>query len=113
MTARVDIAQAPGTVQTASGFIDLGATVAEFMEANIYIDVTAVAGTTPSLTLTYQCSALGSIFIDHTSGAAITAVGKQLLKIPANLGNFGRLAWAITGTAPSFTFSVAVGLKRP
>lgn len=98
--------------KTASGTVDIGAVPAGFIEMNAYIAVTAVAGTTPSMTVTYQCSHDGVTFFDHTAGSAITAAANQLIKLPANIGKYGRISYAISGTTPSFTFSVVVEAKR-
>lgn len=98
--------------RTVSGTADLGALPGDFVEMNIYIAVTAVAGTSPSMTVTYQCSHDGTTWFDHTSGAAITAAANQVIKIPANLGKYGRLSYAISGTSPSLTFSVVAEAKR-
>lgn len=102
----------PSAARTVSGIVDLGALPGGFAEMNIYIDVTAAAGTSPSLIVTYQCSAGGFAFYDHTAGVAITAVGRQLLKLPNNIGNYGRIIYDITGTTPSFTFAVVAEAKR-
>ncbi len=99
-------------VLTASGAQDVGAMPAEYMEALVYVDVTAASGTSPSLTLTYQVSHNGTDWFDHTAGAAITAVAKQLIKIPSNAGRYARIKYDITGTSPSFTLSVVVEGKR-
>lgn len=103
----------PSAARTVSGAQDLGALPGEQMEMLIYLDVTAVAGTTPSMTVTYQSSPDNVNFWDNTAGVAITAAGKQLIKVPATTGKFGRLSYAITGTTPSFTFSAVVEAKRP
>lgn len=99
--------------RTTSGTADMGAVPAEYMELLAYIDVTAVTGTSPSMTVTYQCSHNGTDWFDHTAGAAITAVGKQLIKVAATTGRYGRLSYSISGTSPSFTFSAVVEGKRP
>lgn len=98
--------------RTASGTADLGALPGDFIEVNVYIAVTAVAGTSPSMTVTYQCSHDGVDWYDHTAGAAITAATNQLIKITANAGKHGRLSYAISGTSPSFTFSAVAEGKR-
>ena len=113
MTATVTVTALASAALTVTGTVDLGTIAGEAMELNVYIDVTVVTGTTPSMTVTYQSSPDGVNFWDHTAGAAITAVGKQLIKIASNAGKYGRLAYAITGTTPSFTFSAIVGTKRP
>ena len=110
-TSRV-IAVLPSAAQTITGVVALGALPGEYQELTAYIDVTAVAGTTPSMVVTYQISPDNVAFYDHTAGVAITAAGRQSIRIPANIGVFGRLSYAITGTAPSFTFSASVEVKR-
>ncbi|OYY34778.1 MAG: hypothetical protein B7X65_13655 [Polaromonas sp. 39-63-25] len=64
------------------------------------------------MTVTYQSSPDGVTFFDNTAGAAITAVGKQLIKVPSTIGGYGRLSYAISGTTPSFTFSAVAEYKR-
>lgn len=98
--------------RTVTGTADLGAMPGGFIEMNIYAAVTAVSGTSPSMTVTYQCSHDGVTWFDHTAGAAITTATNQLIKIPANSGKYGRISYAISGTSPSFTFSVVVEAKR-
>jgi hypothetical protein len=102
----------PSMTKTASGIQDLGSIPGEQEELLVYIEVTAVSGTSPGLTMTYQCSSDGVSFWDHTAGAPIQAAGKQLLKVPDTIGKFGRLSYAITGVAPSFTFSAIAEAKR-
>lgn len=98
--------------RTAGGTVDLGSMPGGFIEMMIYIDATVVTGTTPSMIVTYQCSHDGVTFFDHTAGAAITVAGKQLIRLANTIGKFGRLSYAMTGTAPNFTFSANVGVKR-
>lgn len=99
--------------RTVSGTADTGADPNEYTEAVIYIEVTAVAGTSPTMTVTYQSSPDGVTFYDHTAGASIIAVGKQRIALTNTIGKFGRLSYVIGGTAPSFTFSAISEFKRP
>ena len=98
--------------RTVTGTADVGAIPAGHHELSVYLDVTVVSGTTPSMTVTYQSSPDGVTFYDRTAGAAITAAGKQLITVPANIGRFGRISYAVSGTTPSFTFSAVVEAKR-
>lgn len=98
--------------QTASGTASIGLLPDSYVELNIYVAVTAVSGTSPSMTVTYQCSPDGATWYDHTSGAAITAATNQVIKIASNAGKYGRLSYAISGTSPSFTFSAVAEAKR-
>src|SRR5882762_1224772 len=70
---------------------------AEFREANVLLDITAVSGTTPSLTITVETSADGSSWFPHTVFSAKTATGKDIQKL-ANLGSYLRVSYAISGT---------------
>ena len=73
-----------------------------------YVIVTAVSGTTPSMTVTLQDSPDGTNFASTGAAtAAITGIG--VYRIAAqNLGAFIQASSAITGTTPSFTYSIVV-----
>ena len=111
----------PSAAYTASASnitpVDLGAYASGLM----VINVTAVSGTTPSLTVNFQTcySAPGSgtapaaaNCVTHTASAAITATGVYLIKPLANFARWNNVSYTITGTTPSFTFS-AVGYFKP
>ncbi len=75
----------------------------------VHLDITAVSGTSPSMTLTVQDSPDGSVWANHTAFAAKTAVGQDVLRLD-KLSRYVRAKVAISGTTPSFTFSLqAVG----
>jgi hypothetical protein len=76
--------------------------------ARLSLDVTAASGTSPSMTVTIEHSADGTTWVAHPQGAftAVTASGSQR-KVLSGLDRFVRAVWTITGTTPSFTFSVA------
>lgn len=70
--------------------------------------VTAASGTTPSLVLSLEWSHNGTTWAAGQPVAAmdaIVATGNQIRSFDV-LGEFYRVVWAITGTTPSFTFSV-------
>lgn len=77
---------------------------------HLLLGVTAVSGTTPSMTVTIEWSHDGVNFapLEGTPDGftAVTATGAKLKSIPIR-GPFFRLVWAITGTTPSFTFAVS------
>jgi hypothetical protein len=71
------------------------------------LNVTAVSGTTPSMTATLEGSVDGTVFFTLATGIALTAVNKQVLTmVDTAVPPYLRVAWAITGTTPSFTFTV-------
>lgn len=95
-------------VRTTSG--NSGPLTVGYSPLNIEIEVTAVSGTTPSMTLAVQWSVDGVNFapVDSTPDqfAAITTTGNELKQVVVK-GPFMQLVWTITGTTPSFTFSVS------
>jgi len=109
MAARA-ITLLPSAARTTSGASDGSSAAAEFREANVLLDITAVSGTTPSLTVTVETSADGSSWFTHTAFAAKTAAGKDIQKL-GNVGGY-LVSYIISGTTPSFTFSVVVDGKR-
>jgi hypothetical protein len=71
------------------------------------LDVTAASGTTPSLTVVIEESANGSTgWATKASFTARTTTGSQIIALPRLNHAFLRATWTISGTTPSFTFSV-------
>jgi len=112
MTQLRNVTVLPSAARTTTGTTDLGASASEFDSVDLFIDVTAVAGTGPTLAFTYQASVDGVNFYDIATGASITAVGRQVLNVPNRLGSVGRLSFAVGGTTPSLTFSVIAQYRR-
>ena len=77
----------------------------------IQANVTAVSGTTPTLTLTLQDSVDGgSTWNTHTTVLnAVAATGVTVARVnmvATPIAEMYRFAWTIGGTTPSFTFQV-------
>lgn len=72
-----------------------------------YLRVSAVSGTSPSMTVKLQDSPDGASnnWYDIPSGAftAVTAAGQWRLAVNGPIGEFVRAVATITGTNPSFT----------
>jgi hypothetical protein len=99
---------ATSAARTASGN---GTAVSTGLEAAqvAKLDVTAVSGTTPSLTVVIEESANGSTgWATKASFTARTTAGSQIIALPRLNHGFLRATWTISGTTPSFTFSVQV-----
>lgn len=96
----------------------------DFVRGAVFlVDVTAVSGTTPTMTVRVQYTVDGVTWHDldtaNAQTASITATGKHVFTVypgttaAANsvanrpLPSRHRLAWTIGGTTPSFTFSTA------
>lgn len=98
--------------RTATASSELDHTVENFDEATLCVDVTAASGTSPTLAISYEISPdNGTTWFTHTTGATLTATGKQVIQLTA-LGRSSRVTATIGGTTPSFTFSVKLVCKR-
>lgn len=100
----------PSAARTTSGASD-ALYVENADKVSFLVDVTAVSGTTPSMTLTVEWSHDGTTWFPadpvDSLGAAITAAAKRVRTLDSK-GRFCRVVWEITGTTPSFTFAVHV-----
>lgn len=74
---------------------------------DIFIDATAVSGTTPSMTVTVEWSNDNTNWFGADTPDTFTAItaAKKVVKEFASKGQYFRLNFAITGTTPSFTFA--------
>ncbi|OSZ58668.1 hypothetical protein OQI_20390 [Streptomyces pharetrae CZA14] len=114
---RGQFAHPPGTARTATGTgtaLNLGAVTAG-KRLHAVLHVLSAAGTTPSLTARVE-SAPDNTFAAPTTRltfAAATAAGGQALRTTgtAITDSWWRIAWTITGTAPSFLFVAALGIQ--
>lgn len=111
------------SARTASG---VGTTATNFNArgALIFINVTGVTGTSPTMTVRLQVAIDGTNFVDYDTTnlqtVSITGVSTHILRVypgiatTANSALNGvlprtwRLAWTIGGTTPSFTFTTTV-----
>lgn len=74
---------------------------------SVMVDVTAVSGTTPSMTVNVEWSPdnVNWFAADPADAfSAITAAGKKVKQFTVK-GLYARLNYVISGTTPSFTFS--------
>lgn len=116
------VAAEASSAKTASGN---GTTQTNFNARGVFlwVNVTAVTGTTPTLTVRLQWSPDGGttwLDVDTTNAqtASITATGTATLRVYPGIATAAnaalnqplprtwRLAWTIGGTTPSFTFAV-------
>lgn len=95
---------APSVARTANGQSE-PLDVSEYLEAQVLLDITAVAGTSPTFDLVIEASHDKASWVTHTAFAQKTGAGKDL-KTLSNLGRFLRARWTLGGTTPSFTCSV-------
>lgn len=70
------------------------------------LDVTAAAGTAPSLTVLVEDTLDGSTFNTIGTFTAKIAAGREVINITSPFTEWLRVGWTVAGTTPSFTFSV-------
>ncbi len=75
------------------------------------IDVTALAGVGPSLSVRLERKGTDGVYYPVWTGAAVTAVGKQSVSLgagltPLVLGDRVRLVTTVVGTSVTFSMSV-------
>lgn len=73
-----------------------------------HLHITAVSGTTPSLTAVVQHSSNGSTWTTLGSFTAATAIGSQLISGTGTVNRYTRISWTVSGTTPSFTAQVSL-----
>lgn len=80
--------------------------VAEYLEGQLALNVTAAGGTNPTLDLVVEVSLdRGATWFTHTTFTQATGAGKAL-KLLTNLGERIRVSWTLGGTDPTFTFGI-------
>jgi hypothetical protein len=72
-----------------------------------HLHITAVSGTTPSMTVTIEHSTNNSTWATLGSFSAATAIGSQILNVSGTVNRYVRAAYTISGTTPSFTTLIA------
>jgi hypothetical protein len=89
----------------------------QYQELAVDVNVTAVTGTNPSMTLSIQRKGADGVYYPIWTSSAITAPGVTSVSIgpglaqAASIGDIVLLVWTITGTTPSFTFSASIIAK--
>ena len=73
-----------------------------------HLHITAVSGTTPSITMLVQHSTNNSTWTTLGTFSVASAVGSQTLQISGTVNRYVRASYTITGTNPSFTTLVAI-----
>lgn len=106
MSANTLVASSARTATGNSGAIAVGSGAANL---ELELEVSAVSGTSPTMTLSIQWSDDGTNFGSNDGSAdgfaQVTATGNVVKSIPVR-APYMQLTWTIGGTSPSFTFSV-------
>jgi len=108
---RTGVTLLPSATRTASG-VGADVDVGRYVMAEICLDVTAVSGTDPALNVYIEGKDVGSgKYKVLFSQAGITSVGTYWFTITHLAFRYMRVRWEISGTNPSFTFSVTAEMK--
>jgi hypothetical protein len=99
------VSSAARTTSSDSGVLT-GYTSASFLRCALV--VTAASGTNPSLTVVMEDTLDGTNWFTIGTFAAKTAASTEAVNITTPFTDRIRVRWTITGTTPSFTFSVQV-----
>lgn len=73
-----------------------------------HLHITAVSGTTPSMTARIEHSTNNSTWTTLATFSAATTASSQTLQISGTVNRYVRAAFTISGTTPSFTTLVAI-----
>lgn len=96
---------APDT-RTASGDSGAVAGFGDKTTLRAQLNITAVAGTAPTLDVVIEDTLDGTNWNTIGTFAQRTAAGRQVVDITSPFTDRLRVRWTLGGTAPSFTFSV-------
>lgn len=77
-------------------------------QLRIYLRITAVGGTSPTLVLSVEDSPDGTNWYQVGSFASKNAAGSDVLNVTVPFSDTLRLTWTMGGTTPSFTFEAWV-----
>jgi hypothetical protein len=83
-----------------------GVYVPQYDMAVLTLVVSAVSGTTPSLTVSIDTSPDNSTWTAIAAFAAQTTTTAGVRKVFSGVDQYIRASWTISGTTPSFTFAV-------
>lgn len=86
--------------------------VSQFKEANFFLDVTAIAGTTKQFTATvYTKDPVSGKWFSLVAFTQATDVTSEMKTVAANLGEYISIAWVKHADTTSITFSLSAVLK--
>lgn len=97
---------AASSARTASGSAGVVAGLSVQTTLRVQLDVTAAAGTSPTLTVTLEDTIDGTNWNTIGTFAQKAGPGREVINIATPFADRVRASWVIGGTAPSFTFSV-------
>ena len=98
--------------RTTSGSVELPIGLGDFDRQAVYINISAVSGTTPTIDFFLEDGTDGTLWFPLATTPQQTAVAALAIRNSNAAGTRMRLRWVIGGTTPSFTFSVLFSGQR-
>lgn len=103
---------AASAARTASGDSGvLGDGYGEAVSLRVQLDVTAAAGTSPTLDVVIEDSLDGTNWNVIGTFAQKVAAGREVITITGVFARRLRARWTIGGTTPSFTFAISAAVQ--
>ncbi len=99
---------AESAARTVSGDSGLWTGFSDSSTLRVQLDVTAFAGTGPTLDVVIEDSLDGTTWNTVATFAQKTGGGREVVNYTAPFADRLRARWTVGGTTPSFTFSVLV-----
>ena len=100
----------PSATQNASGFSTVQIPVDMFTELDLFVNVTGLTGTSPTVTVFLQSSPDGGTTWANVPGAttaALSANGEVEISSVQGIGDLVRVGWTLGGSgSPTATFAV-------
>ncbi len=103
--APIDVLVA-SAARTASGDTGVLHGFGEVIAGRVQLNVTAAAGTGPTLDVVVEDTLDGTNWNVLVTFAQRGAAGREVLNLAGTFADRLRVRWTVGGTAPSFTFSV-------
>lgn len=96
----------PSAARTANGSIESPENYAPLNRLRAQLEVTAAAGTTPTLNVVIETTVDGTNWDAIITFPQATAASRNVQQVVDVVGKRIRARWTVGGTTPSFTFSV-------
>lgn len=102
---------ASSAARTASGDSGVLGEYANADSLRVQLDVTAAAGTTPTLNVVIEDTVDGTNWNTIGTFSQKTAVAREVINVSSPFARQLRVKWTVAGTTPSFTFSVNAAVQ--
>lgn len=103
----------PSAARTTTGASEVSSGYGDSATLRAQLQVTAVAGTGPTLNVLIEDTVDGTNWNTIGTFAQQAAAGREVINVTIPFADRIRVSWSIGGTTPSFTFNVIVVSQSP